>query len=75
MRNLADNPAHADDLARLEKELRRLLDPGDVNKRAIADQQTAIKLHGGVEAILSGGSYGYNPVPGQKAAITKFDKT
>jgi len=73
MHNLADDPAHAENFNSLEKELRTIVDPEDADNRAKTDQLAAIEQHGGIETILSGGSYGYNPVPGQEAVITEFD--
>ncbi|MBO44816.1 MAG: sulfatase [Rhodospirillaceae bacterium] len=73
MHNLADDPAYMEKYYGLEKELRTIVDPEDANNRAKRDQSKAIKLHGGVAKILSGGSYGYNPVPGQTPVMTNFE--
>ena len=73
MHNLAEDPAYMEKYYGLEKELRTIVDPEDANNRAKRDQSKAIKLHGGVAKILSGGSYGYNPVPGQEPVIVKFE--
>ncbi|MEZ5842395.1 MAG: sulfatase-like hydrolase/transferase [Hyphomicrobiaceae bacterium] len=65
-RDLATLPEHAEVLNRLEARLREICDPEDVDRRAKADQAATIARHGGVEAILSRGDFGYSPAPGQK---------
>ena len=74
MRDLANDPAYIEECDSLQKELRTIVDPEDANNCAKRDQRSAIELHGGVETILNGGSYGYNPVPGQEPVIVKFEK-
>ena len=66
VRNLAGDPAFADVRARLEAELKAICDPNDVDQRARADQQARIAKHGGRDAILQRGDFGYSPAPGQK---------
>ena len=63
--NLAGDPAYSDILARLEAELRKICDPEEVDRRARADQEARIVEHGGREAILQRGDFGYSPAPGQ----------
>lgn len=65
-RNLAGDPAYADVLARLEARLRTICDPEAVDLRARAEQRETIDRHGGREAILERGDFGYSPAPGQK---------
>ncbi|HKY93921.1 MAG TPA: sulfatase-like hydrolase/transferase [Kiloniellales bacterium] len=62
-RDLAADPAHAATLARLERELRRHLDPEGVNARAFADQAAAIERLGGREALRQVEDFGYTPLP------------
>ncbi len=64
--NLAGDPAYADVLSRLESELRAICDPEDVDRRARSDQRAKIDEHGGRDAILKRGDFGYSPAPGQK---------
>jgi choline-sulfatase len=64
-RDLGDDPGHAAIRAELEAELRRILDPEAVDARAFADQERKIAEHGGAEAILQRGDFGYTPAPGQ----------
>ncbi len=61
----AADPAFADVLAKLEAELRKICDPEAVNARAFADQAARIEAHGGAEAIIARGDFGYTPAPGQ----------
>jgi choline-sulfatase len=68
--NLAADPAHADTLKALEKELRQIADPEEIDRRAKADQATLIERHGGREAVVSKGGFGASPAPGQKAVFT-----
>jgi choline-sulfatase len=51
-------------------DLRRILDPVEVDRRARADQQARIAQFGGREAILARGSFGHSPIPGEKPVYT-----
>jgi choline-sulfatase len=63
-RDLAANPKHADALAACERELRSILDPEAVDRRARADQRRRIEAGGGAEAILAQGvKIPYSPAP------------
>lgn len=63
-RNLADDPAHAEKLARLEAALRAICDPAEIDARAQADQQRRIEEVGGAEAIIAGGvKFTHSPPP------------
>ncbi|MBM3627705.1 MAG: sulfatase [Alphaproteobacteria bacterium] len=64
--DLGESPAHRDVVARMEAELRKIVDPEAVNARAFADQEAKIARHGGVEALIRRGDFGYSPAPGQK---------
>ena len=46
-------------------ELAAICDPDEVNERAFADQAARIEAHGGREAIIARGDFGYTPAPGQ----------
>lgn len=65
-RDLSASADHAGVRARLEARLREICDPEHVDRRAKADQAATIARHGGPEAILSRGDFGYSPAPGQK---------
>jgi choline-sulfatase len=64
--DLGDSPAHREVIARMEAELRKIVDPDAVNARAFADQEAKIARNGGVEALIKRGDFGYSPAPGQK---------
>ncbi len=59
--------------AALEAELRTILDPEAVDRRAKADQLAQIERMGGIEACLSKGNYLNNPVPGKEPELFGFD--
>ena len=65
-RDLAELPESRSALAECETALRALLDPEAVSARAFADQAALIARHGGPEAILKRGDFGYTPAPGEK---------
>ena len=65
LRDLAGDPALAGTLAELRDMLLRQLDPAEVDARAKADQAARIAAHGGREQILSAGTLGYTPAPGE----------
>ena len=50
----------------LEDELRRLVDPEAVDRRAKDDQLRAIERHGGAQALSERGIYQGTPVPGER---------
>jgi choline-sulfatase len=56
-------------LAECEAELRRLCDPEAISAEAFADQRRRIAEHGGREAIIARGDYGYTPAPGEKPVL------
>ena len=53
-------------LARFEAELRALLDPEAVDRRAKADQAALVAAHGGREAVLARGTFANSPTPAEK---------
>jgi choline-sulfatase len=67
--DLGESPAHAEVRARLETELRQIVDPDAVNALAFADQEARIEAHGGPEKIKARGDFGYTPAPGQTPAF------
>ena len=69
-RNLAGEPGYAKVLARLEARLLAICDPEAADARARADQAATIAKHGGREAILKRGDFGYSPAPGQTPEFT-----
>ncbi len=66
--DLAGQADHAETLARMETELRRICDPEAVDAQARADQAAMINRLGGREAAAKLGAAGATPVPGEQAA-------
>ena len=44
--------------------LSRIVDPGEANKRAFADQAKRIEALGGIDKILASEEFDHTPVPG-----------
>ena len=67
-RDLAESPDREADalLARFEAELRELLDPEAVDRRAKADQAARVAAYGGREAVLARGTFANSPTPDDK---------
>jgi choline-sulfatase len=66
--DLAEQSDMASVLAECHAALLRICDPEAVNAAAFADQRRRIALHGGRDAIIQRGDYGYTPAPGEKPA-------
>ena len=64
-RDLAADPDHGSARTRLEARLHTICDPTAVDARARADQRAMIEKHGGRDAVLNRGDFGYSPAPGQ----------
>lgn len=67
--DLAERPDMAPVLAECKTALLRICDPEAVSAEAFADQHRRIVNHGGREAIMARGDYGYTPAPGEKPAF------
>ena len=63
--DLGTSPSHADVRARCEAKLRAVVDPEAADEQAFADQAALVERHGGTEAVLARGDFGYTPAPGQ----------
>jgi choline-sulfatase len=61
--NRADDPSCAEIVARLRRELRRIVDPAAVDQQAKADQRLLVQRFGGREAAFRLGTKGATPVP------------
>jgi len=68
--DLAPDPAYKDQLAVLESELRRIVDPEAVDRLAKSEQAALIEKHGGREKIVQKGGFGATPAYGEKAEYT-----
>ncbi|MBT8002804.1 MAG: sulfatase-like hydrolase/transferase [Rhodospirillales bacterium] len=67
--NLASDPAHAETLKDLERELRKIVDPEEIDRRAKADQAALVERHGGRDSVVAKGGFGASPAPGHKAVF------
>jgi len=67
--DLAERPDMAAVIAECKAALLRICDPDAVSAEAFADQHRRIASHGGRDAILARGDYGYTPAPGEKPAF------
>ncbi|MGH8712984.1 MAG: sulfatase-like hydrolase/transferase [Casimicrobiaceae bacterium] len=65
--NIAADPGYQGLVRDCLADLRRIVDPEAVDRRAHADQEARIAQFGGRQAILARGSFGYSPIPGDKA--------
>jgi choline-sulfatase len=63
--NLAESPDHQTLLEDMERKLREILDPEQVDAQAKADQDALINRHGGIENVLKRGQFTNSPVPGE----------
>lgn len=76
--NLREDPDELHDLGPvhpmgdvLERQLRRICDPEEVDAKAKADQRAWIERWGGKAAVLAEGSLVYTPAPGEAAEIRR----
>ena len=65
MHDLAKDPAYAHELTAFEKDLRRMLDPEAIDRRAKDDQNALVARHGGPDAALKLGYPGETPTAAQ----------
>ena len=68
--DLAADPGYRGLIRDCLADLRRIVDPEAVDRRARADQAARIAQFGGRDAILARGSFGYSPIPGEKAVYS-----
>ncbi|MCP5155549.1 MAG: sulfatase-like hydrolase/transferase [Ectothiorhodospiraceae bacterium] len=61
----AADPRCTDVLRVCEARLRAVVDPEAANAQAFADQAAQIERHGGRDALMARGSFGYTPAPGE----------
>ena len=61
--DLSDSPAHAGVLASMRARLHAMLDPHEVDARALADQEAMIERLGGRDAIRSRAPIPFTPAP------------
>ena len=66
--DLAEQPGKASVLAECHAALLGICDPEAVSAEAFADQRRRIALHGGRDAVIERGDFGYTPAPGETPA-------
>ena len=71
LRNVAADPTYAHILGNLREQLLAMIDPEEVNDRAIADQRKLIDQFGGREAVIARGAANNTPVPGEEPEIVR----
>ena len=64
--DLGSVPEYENLVADLENSLRSILNPEAIDKKAKDDQWQRLEAAGGIENIVSKGSQGYTPAPGEK---------
>ena len=64
--DLALDPGYAEVLIESDRKLHAICNPEAINAAAFRAQAGRIGEHGGVEAILRRGDFGYTPAPGEK---------
>ena len=67
--DLAGDPWHAQVLAECQAELRRWMDPDEVDRRAKRRQRDLLDGFGGRDLALARGDLGFTPAPGTAAAF------
>ncbi len=68
--DVSNIPGYAKILAGLEACLLEIVDPDEVDARAKKDQAILLEKHGGRSAVISKGTFGPTPAPGEKIEYT-----
>ena len=64
-KDVSSDPRYRAALKQLEAELRGMVDPEAIDAQAKADQRAIVERHGGREAVVGRGTFGYTPAPGE----------
>ena len=64
-----DDPKKRKTIAALERQLRLILDPEEVDRRAKSDQRAHIETLGGVDICRKAGTFAVSPIPGKKVKL------
>lgn len=56
---------------KLEADLRRIVDPEEVDRKAKADQLAHAEKHGGLEAVANAGVFSASPIPGKEVDLER----
>ena len=71
LRNVAADPSYSRTLNSLKDDLLNMIDPEEINERALSDQARLIEQHGGREAVIARGAANNTPVPGEELDIVR----
>jgi len=71
LNDLSHNPRYKNKIKYFKKKISKYFDPHKIDELVNHDQLKLIKKHGGRKKILSQGTLGYTPVPGEKPDISK----
>ena len=71
LHNVAADPSHSGTLNGLKEDLLKMIDPEEINERALSDQARLIEQHGGREAVIARGAANNTPVPGEELVIVR----
>jgi len=71
LRNVAAEPSYAEALNGLKEQLLKMIDPEEINERALSDQAQLIEQHGGREAVIARGAANNTPVPGEDLDVVR----
>ena len=71
LRNVAAEPSYAEALNGLKEQLLKMIDPEEINERALSDQAQLIEQHGGREAVIARGAANNTPVPGEDFDVVR----
>ena len=71
LRNVAADPTYSGTLNSLKDDLLKMIDPEEINERALSDQARLIEQHGGREAVIARGAANNTPVPGEELDVVR----
>ena len=70
LNNLSENKKYKKIFNLIKSKIEKIVDPKSVNLNAKKDQKKLLKKYGGRKNILSQGTLGYTPTPGEKPDIS-----
>ena len=71
LHNVAADPGHSGTLNGLKEDLLKMIDPEEINEKALSDQARLIERHGGRGAVIARGAANNTPVPGEELVIVR----
>ena len=69
LQNMAADPDYSETLLHLRTQLLGVVDPEEINARALSAQAELINRHGGRYPVIARGAANNTPVPGDKPVI------